>query len=217
VFGNTAPDGDPWATAISAGPANEAGQTVAFAVTNNNNALFTVQPAISPAGTLTYTPAANVSGTAIVTVTLKDNGGIAGGGFDTSAPQTFNIAVNKASTSMALTSSGNPSLFGVPITLTRRSSTSRRPGRARRHRDVQGRHGDSRTATLVNGGRELRHVDARGRSALAGGRLRAHGNFLASTSPALAETINPSAKLSVNFASTRSWTTHHGRDWWTCP
>src|SRR5206468_2394368 len=38
-----------WATAISAGPPNEASQTVNFIVSNNNNALFTSggQPAIS--------------------------------------------------------------------------------------------------------------------------------------------------------------------------
>ena len=45
-----------WATAISPGPANESAQTVTFNVSNDNNALFAVQPAIAPDGTLTYTP-----------------------------------------------------------------------------------------------------------------------------------------------------------------
>src|SRR5207244_4028812 len=44
-----------WATAISTGPANESGQTVDFLVSNNNNGLFSSQPAVSAAGTLTYT------------------------------------------------------------------------------------------------------------------------------------------------------------------
>ena len=57
-----------WATAISAGPANESGQTLNFIVSNNNNALFSVQPAIAANGTLTYTPAANANGSATVTV-----------------------------------------------------------------------------------------------------------------------------------------------------
>ena len=39
------------------GPANESGQTVDFIVSNDNNALFSTQPAVSPTGTLTYTPA----------------------------------------------------------------------------------------------------------------------------------------------------------------
>ena len=42
---------------------------------------------------LTYTPATNASGTATITVVLKDNGGTANGGVDTSAPQTFMITV----------------------------------------------------------------------------------------------------------------------------
>ena len=54
-----------WPAAVSAGPANETnglcvplvatvcGQTVTFGVTNNNNTLFSVQPAIAADGTLT--------------------------------------------------------------------------------------------------------------------------------------------------------------------
>ena len=81
-----------WATGISAGP-NESGQTLNFIVGNNNPALFSVQPAIAANGTLTYTSAPNANGSAIVTVQLHDNGGIANGGVDTSAPQTFTISV----------------------------------------------------------------------------------------------------------------------------
>ncbi|OGG44698.1 MAG: hypothetical protein A3F84_28760 [Candidatus Handelsmanbacteria bacterium RIFCSPLOWO2_12_FULL_64_10] len=82
-----------WGTAISAGPADESGQSVNFIVSNDNNALFSAQPAISPTGDLTYTPAANANGNATVTVTLKDNGGVANGGVDASAQQTFTINV----------------------------------------------------------------------------------------------------------------------------
>jgi VCBS repeat-containing protein len=81
-----------WATNISAGP-NEDAQLVNFIVTNNNNGLFDVQPAISPNGTLTYTPKATAVGVATVTVTIHDDGGTADGGVDTSAPQTFTITV----------------------------------------------------------------------------------------------------------------------------
>ncbi|MFN7985947.1 MAG: Ig-like domain-containing protein [Thermoanaerobaculia bacterium] len=86
---------NPWATAISAGPPVESGQTLTFNVTGNTNpGLFSAAPAISPAGVLTYTPAANASGTATITVVLQDNGGTANGGADTSAPQTFVVTVN---------------------------------------------------------------------------------------------------------------------------
>jgi hypothetical protein len=85
-----------WATAISAGPLNEAGQALNFIVTNNNSALFSAQPAISPTGTLTYTPALNASGVATVTVKIHDDGGQLYGGVDTSAPVNFTITVKAA-------------------------------------------------------------------------------------------------------------------------
>ena len=83
-----------WATAISAGPADEASQVLTFNVSTDNNALFAVLPAIDPlTGDLTFTPAANANGSATVTVSLSDTGGTANGGVDTSAPQTFTITV----------------------------------------------------------------------------------------------------------------------------
>src|SRR5207247_5612520 len=82
-----------WATAISPGPINESAQAVSFGVSNNSNTLFSVQPAISPAGTLTYTSAPNANGIATVTVQARDDGGTLNGGTDTSAPQTFTITV----------------------------------------------------------------------------------------------------------------------------
>jgi hypothetical protein len=85
-----------WATNISAGPANESGQSKMFVLTSNNNALFASQPTISPNGTLIYTPAPDTSGPATVTVVLKDDGGTAQGGQDSSAPQTFMITVTAA-------------------------------------------------------------------------------------------------------------------------
>ena len=98
-----------FATSISAGPTDESAQTVSFTVTNNNNALFSVQPAINAAGTLTFTSATNANGRATVTVIAQDNGGTVNGGVDTSAPQTFTItvtAVNDAPTLAAIGVSG---------------------------------------------------------------------------------------------------------------
>jgi uncharacterized repeat protein (TIGR01451 family) len=82
-----------WAAEISKGPANEAGQTLAFAVTNNNTALFSAQPAVSADGTLTYTAAPGLRGIATVTLSLQDDGGIANGGVDRSLERTFTIKV----------------------------------------------------------------------------------------------------------------------------
>ena len=82
-----------WATAISAGPADESAQVLNFIVSNNNNALFSAQPSVSASGALTYTPATGASGSATVTVQIHDNGGVANGGVDTSASQFFTITV----------------------------------------------------------------------------------------------------------------------------
>ncbi len=74
-------------------PDDESRQTTWFECSNDNNALFSVQPAIDAAGKLTYTPAPDKNGSATVTVTLHDDGGTANGGSDTSASQTFTITV----------------------------------------------------------------------------------------------------------------------------
>ncbi|RZJ99203.1 MAG: tandem-95 repeat protein, partial [Novosphingobium sp.] len=83
-----------WASEISAGPADEvATQTLNFIVSNNNNSLFTTQPAIAANGTLTYNPAGNFAGKATVTVAIHDNGGVTNGGVDQSDTQTFVISI----------------------------------------------------------------------------------------------------------------------------
>ena len=76
-----------------AGPANESGQQVGFAVSNNNPALFIEQPRISPDGVLTYRPRLFGSGEATVTVTGIDSGGSADGGVDRGPTMSFRIAI----------------------------------------------------------------------------------------------------------------------------
>jgi hypothetical protein len=101
-----------WATAISAGPADEAGQTLTFNITGNTNAgMFSAGPAVSSTGTLTFTPAPNANGTATITITLSDSGGTANGGVDTSAAQTFVINVTPVNDAPVLTASGGSTSF----------------------------------------------------------------------------------------------------------
>ena len=83
-----------FATAAPGGGIDEAGQTFSYAVTNDNNALFTVQPTIAANGTLTYTSAPDANGFATVTVILSDSGGTANGGDDTAPAQTFTLTVS---------------------------------------------------------------------------------------------------------------------------
>ncbi|HND53284.1 MAG TPA: Ig-like domain-containing protein, partial [Pirellulaceae bacterium] len=82
-----------WATSISPGSDTESSQTLDFVATNDNPTLFSTQPAIGPDGTLTFTPAANANGSALVTVYLHDNGGVGPGGADSSVTRTFAITV----------------------------------------------------------------------------------------------------------------------------
>jgi CSLREA domain-containing protein len=82
-----------WATGISKGGAEDAGQTLAFRVSNNNNALFSVQPAIAADGTLSFTLTPDANGVATVSVYLEDNGGVANGGINHSPTVTFQINV----------------------------------------------------------------------------------------------------------------------------
>jgi hypothetical protein len=79
---------DSWATNISPGP-NEAGQTVSFNVSTNQDDAFAVLPAISPSGTLTFTPNLRLD-TVDVTVTVQAQDNLGG----TSQSQDFKIKIN---------------------------------------------------------------------------------------------------------------------------
>ena len=81
-----------WATDISAGP-GEAGQTLTFTLSASDPSLFSVAPAVDISGTLSFTPAPGITGTTTVSITLQDSGGVADGGQDTSAVQSFRIAI----------------------------------------------------------------------------------------------------------------------------
>ena len=64
-----------------------------FTATAVNPALFSAQPAVSAAGTLTYTPAPDAYGSTTVDVSLQDDGGTANGGDDTSPTRPFTITI----------------------------------------------------------------------------------------------------------------------------
>lgn len=82
-----------WAAAITPGPANESGQALHFEVTHDQDSLFADQPELSADGTLAFTPAGDQYGQASLSVTLRDDGGTANGGVDTSAAQSLTVEV----------------------------------------------------------------------------------------------------------------------------
>jgi hypothetical protein len=84
-----------WASGFSPGPANELDQELLEYIVSSvtNPALLTALPAVDAAGNLSYSLAAGASGTSELTVRVRDDGGTANGGIDTSAPQVFTITV----------------------------------------------------------------------------------------------------------------------------
>jgi hypothetical protein len=81
-----------WATFNPGG--NETNQTATYIVSGVvNPTLFAVAPSVDSTGTLTYTLAPSKVGSATFNVTVRDDGGIAQGGVNISAPQTFSITV----------------------------------------------------------------------------------------------------------------------------
>lgn len=83
----------------SGGGPDENAQTLSFTVvqTAGPAGLFSAPPTLSVSGTtatLAYTPAAGTYGTAAFDAVLKDSGGTANGGVDTSAAQSFTITVS---------------------------------------------------------------------------------------------------------------------------
>jgi hypothetical protein len=89
-----------WA-AFNPGPANESAQTVsAYNISNiSNGLLFASGPAVSNAGTLSFTLNADANGSSTFDVSVTDNGG----GTDTSATQTFTIHVTPVNDAPTLT------------------------------------------------------------------------------------------------------------------
>lgn len=89
-----------WATGFSAGPANEASQSLLgySIVRNSAPELFSSAPAIDASGTLTYTPTPDARGTATIGVVVRDDSGTTNSGVDISTVYTFTIAIGESYT-----------------------------------------------------------------------------------------------------------------------
>ncbi len=83
-----------WATAITAGPADESDQALTFIIESiDNPALFEEVPHVTADGTLIFKPIADAVGVANISIRLKDNGGTENSGTDVSDIQTFSITL----------------------------------------------------------------------------------------------------------------------------
>jgi ELWxxDGT repeat protein len=78
------------------GAENESSQSPTYFVKNVvNTLLFTLLPAVDPAGTLTYETVADTTGTSAFEVYVQDDGGTEREGVDTSPSQIFTITVTR--------------------------------------------------------------------------------------------------------------------------
>jgi hypothetical protein len=96
-----------WATGITEGPANEAGQGASFTVVAADPDLFSVQPSLTDAGDLSFTPAANRFGSSDITVQLIDKGGTDNGGINASTIATETITINPVNDAPSFTAGSN--------------------------------------------------------------------------------------------------------------
>ena len=93
---------------ISSGPANESSQIVSVMATSGNTSLIP-NPTVTyvnpnSIGSLSYTPVPGATGTAVITVTVSDDGGTANGGINTFTT-TFTVTINP---NQAPTASNDP-------------------------------------------------------------------------------------------------------------
>src|SRR5439155_815899 len=137
----------PWATNVRPGPAVDFNQSLSFTLTNSDTTLFTVLPSVSvvgsppnypTTGSLSFTVAAFADGVDTVTLTLKDNGGTANNGQDTSAIFTFVINVRPANQPPSFANAGpvtvleatTPSLPSIPWATNIRSGPANEPSQS---------------------------------------------------------------------------------------
>ncbi|KPA10100.1 conserved hypothetical protein, secreted [Candidatus Magnetomorum sp. HK-1] len=83
-----------WATQITAGPENEKDQSLEFLISVDRTDLFYKKPEIDVAtGNLFFFPVDNIHGNAIVSVHLKDDGGIENEGQNLSPSKNFTLSI----------------------------------------------------------------------------------------------------------------------------
>ena len=97
-----------WVTRSHRDPRTSSTQTVSFTASADIPALFAIQPAIAPDGTLTYTPAANANGVATVTVTARRQRRHRQRWQQHQRPQTFTITITAVNDAPSFTAGAQP-------------------------------------------------------------------------------------------------------------
>jgi len=96
-----------WATEMSAGPANESGQSLSFVRLSVSQPqpltlpFFAAVPTVTPDGRLSYRTR-GLAGTSTIRLVIEDDGGAENGGVDRSVEQTFTITVGDAESRLVI-------------------------------------------------------------------------------------------------------------------
>src|SRR5262249_2035412 len=86
----------------------ESGQSVTYVIFSNDNpGLFSSGPAVSPAGTLTFTSAPDANGTAGIFIQVKDDGGTANGGAEFGQLEFVSITIDPVNDAPSFTAGAN--------------------------------------------------------------------------------------------------------------
>ena len=104
---------------VDFGATNESSQSVLgyTLVTNSNSSIFSVNPAISNGGELTFTTQTNAQGSSTIGFELQDDGGTGNGGDDTSSEVQFTITINDDEGPVLNTASFDPADASTGITI----------------------------------------------------------------------------------------------------
>ena len=195
-------------TGISAGP-GQSSETITVSAASDNTAVIP-NPAVSytspnATGTLTYTPVSGATGTAHVTVTVKNSGGTANGGSDTTT-RTFTVQVTPTATpTPALTITDSGPATGQPGTPLTYTITVANTGGA-------GATGATISDTLPAGLTNITVVDAAGKVNISGSTVTdALGPIAANTgSEVLTITATPATSLVGTSVSNTAMLTFNG-------
>ena len=122
IIGGNAGEQSVGISGISTGPANESAQTLLITATSNNTLMIpSIAVDYTPGSTtanLRFTPAIGIGGTALITVTVTDNGGTANGGVNT-VSKSFSQQISVLLGTLTLSfNKATPQINGTAIQIT---------------------------------------------------------------------------------------------------